>query len=80
MKGNNRRKFLSLGLLSGAALLVPVTKVAALVSNQQVEKKTVKFFLTKEGKLVEVDADQLPQETKPATNEDVKNWIKPEQP
>lgn len=79
MKGNNRRKFLSFGLLSGAALLVPVTKVAALVSNQQAEKKTVKF-LSKEGKLVEVDADQLPQTAKPASNEEVKNWIKPEQP
>lgn len=79
MKGNNRRKFLSLGLLSGAALLVPVTKAAALVSNQQAENKTVKF-LTKEGKLVEVDADQLPQTAKPASNEEVKNWIKPEQP
>lgn len=78
MKGNNRRKFLSLGLLSGAALLVPVTKAAAFVSNQQAEKKTVKF-LTKEGKLVEVDADQLPQTAKPATNEDVKNWIKTEE-
>lgn len=78
MKGNNRRKFLSLGLLSGAALIVPVTKVAALVSNQQAEKKTFKF-LTKEGKLVEVDADQLPQATKPASNEEVKNWIKTEE-
>lgn len=78
MKGNNRRKFLSLGLLSGAALIVPVTKVAALVSNQQAEKKTVKF-LTKEGKLVEVDADQLPQATKPASNDEVKNWIKTEE-
>lgn len=78
MNGNNRRKFLSLGLLSGAALLVPVTKVAALVSNQQAEKKTVKF-LTKEGKLVEVDADQLPQATKSASNDEVKNWIKTEE-
>lgn len=78
MKENKRRKFFSLGLLSGAALLAPITNAVALISNQQAEKKTVRF-LTKEGKLVEVDQDSLPQATKSASNDDVKNWIRKEE-
>jgi hypothetical protein len=78
MGNNNRRKFLSLGFLTGAALLVPISKVEALVPSQEAAKKTLRF-LTKEGKLVEVDADQLPQASKAASNDEVKNWIKSEE-
>lgn len=78
MENNKRRKFLSFGFLTGAALLVPISKVEALLPAQDSAKKTVKF-LTKEGKLVEVDADQLPQAAKVASNDEVKNWIKTEE-
>lgn len=67
-----RRKFLSLGLLSGAALLT--TKADAMASLTDDEEKIT--MLTPDGKLVEVPkriVDQAGDRTK-AKNQDILDW------
>jgi hypothetical protein len=69
---NNRRKFLSLGLLGGAGLL---SQKAAAMMPIEPEAEKVKM-LTPDGKLVEVDQrvlDQVAEKTK-AANTDIFDW------
>ena len=65
-----RKKF----LLSGLSL-------AAIVAffkwgRPEDKKKETAKFLTQDGKLVEIDLDNLPASKKVATKADVQNWIK----
>ncbi|MFN3841429.1 MAG: hypothetical protein ACK4RF_12060 [Cyclobacteriaceae bacterium] len=68
-----RKKFVwtSIGLTALIALTPFLRNKARLQP-----KKTVKF-LTREGKLVEVDVDKLPGQRMNASREDIQNWIKP---
>ncbi len=71
---NSRRKFLSLGLLGGAAL------VAGKADAQQLASPTEKVkMLTPDGRLVEVDKAVLDKATNrhKASNEDVLKWASP---
>jgi len=65
----DRRKFLFAGL-SFAALWATLR-----FTKKKDEKKTIKF-LTQEGKLVEIDADQIPTTKQVATKQDLQNWVK----
>lgn len=67
-----RRKFLSLGLLSGAALLT--TKAEAMASLTDDEEKVT--MLTSDGKLVEVSKKVLATnaDRQKASNQDILNW------
>ncbi len=67
-----RRKFLSLGLLSGAALLT--TKADAMASLTDDEEKV--SMLTPDGKLVKVSRKVLEQtaDRQKASNQDILNW------
>jgi hypothetical protein len=73
---NSRRRFLSLGLLAGAGLIV--NKVDAHIDTTPAETtngKKIKM-LTADGQLVEVDEQvlaQAQQRTK-AGNQDILNW------
>jgi len=69
---NNRRKFLSLGLLGGAGLL---SQKAAAMMPIEPEAEKVKM-LTPDGKLVEIDQRVLDQiaEKKKAVNSDILDW------
>ncbi len=71
MKIQGRRKFLFAGI-SLAALWA-----AFRFGNKSVPKtpQTMKF-LTKDGKLVEVDMDKLPIAKKAASKDDIQHWIK----
>jgi hypothetical protein len=68
----SRRRFLSLGLLSGAALLTQ--KAEAMTSITDDEEKV--SMLTSDGKLVEVSKKVLEQTTsrEKARNEDILKW------
>lgn len=68
----SRRRFLSLGLLSGAALLTQKAEAMASVPDDD-EKVSM---LTADGKLVEVSKKVLEQTTsrQKARNEDILNW------
>jgi len=70
---HNRRKFLSLGLLSGAALLSPLVKAESLQSEKNEE--TV-MLLTPDGKLVEVKKSivQGAKSGSKVSNQDILKW------
>ncbi len=69
---SSRRKFLSFGLISGAALVTQ--KVEAMASGL-VDDEKVKM-LTADGKLVEVSKSLLQQSSngEKAKNKDILNW------
>lgn len=71
---HSRRKFLSLGFLTGAGM------IAGKASAQSIPEtgETVKM-LTKDGKIVEVDKSvlTLSAEKRQATKKDVLRWIHP---
>lgn len=69
---SSRRRFLSLGLLSGAALLTQ--KAEAMASVTEDDEKV--SMLTADGKLVEVSKKLVQQSTsrEKAKNEDILNW------
>lgn len=69
---NARRKFLSLGLLSGAALLTQ--KAEAMTSLAEEDEKIT--MMTADGKLVEVSKKMVDQASggKKARNADVLDW------
>jgi len=69
---SSRRRFLSLGLLSGAALLTQKAEAMASVNDDD-EKVSM---LTADGKLVEVSKKLVDQSTSraKAKNEDILNW------
>lgn len=69
---SSRRRFLSLGLLSGAALLTQKAEAMASVTDDD-EKVSM---LTADGKLVEVSKKLVQQSTsrEKAKNEDILNW------
>jgi hypothetical protein len=69
---NSRRKFLTLGLLSGAALISPVTSEQQKDSNDDEKVK----MLTPDGQLVEVSRKNLTQSDarQKARNEDILKW------
>jgi len=69
---SSRRRFLSLGLLSGAALLTQKAEAMASVTDDD-EKVSM---LTADGKLVEVSKKLVDQSTsrEKAKNEDILNW------
>jgi uncharacterized protein with von Willebrand factor type A (vWA) domain len=69
MSNQSRKKFLFSGL--SLAALATFFKWG----NQPEKKKTAKF-LTQDGKLVEIDVDNLPSSKRAATKEDVQTWIK----
>ena len=73
MEKHNRRKFLFAGL--SLAALVATFRYTRKTN----EKKTLKF-LTQEGKLVELDANQLPASKQPASKQDLQNWVKKKLP
>ncbi len=67
-----RRKFLSLGLLGGAALLTQKSEAMASLADDD-EKVSM---LTPDGQLVEVSKKLLDQTTdrQKASNQDILNW------
>ena len=69
-KKQNRRKFITWGVASAAA-------IAAInfFKPAPPKTKTVKM-LTQEGKLVEVDIAAIPETKKKITNGELQNWIK----
>lgn len=69
---SSRRKFLSFGLLSGAAL---VTQKVEAMAPSLVDDEKVKM-LTADGKLVEVSKSLLQQSSngEKAKNKDILNW------
>lgn len=56
---------------------ITVATVSALMGLKRtaVGKKTKMKFLTREGKLVEIDVDRLPASKRPASIADVQQWI-----
>ncbi len=69
MKKQDRRKFLFAGI-SLAAIW------ATFQFRKQPEKKKTVKFLTQDGKLVEVDTDNLPVAKRIAGKTDIQHWIK----
>jgi hypothetical protein len=71
----SRRKFLSLGLLTGAGMVTGKLNAQAAIESGE----TVKM-LTQDGKVVEVDKAMLPgaDQHKQASKKDVLHWIHPE--
>lgn len=69
MEKLNRKKF----LFAGVSLATLGTFFGWKKSPEPSRSIT---FLTKEGKLVELDADKLPIKKKIATQSDLLNWIK----
>ena len=69
---NNRRKFLTLGLLGGAGLFS--AKASAMLPIEPEEEKV--SMLTPDGKLVEVSKRVLDQieDRKKAANQDILEW------
>lgn len=72
----NRRKFLSLGLLSGAALLTQNVKAES--PEPAMEKEETVMLLTPDGKLVEVRKNvvQKAKSGSKASNQDILKWTK----
>ncbi len=70
--GKNRRKFLSLGLMSGAVVLSQ--KASAMLPISPEEEKV--SMLTPDGKLVEVPKHIVDQiaDRKKAANQDILDW------
>jgi len=68
IKGLTRKSF----LLAGLSLSV---STFFLSRKRPVKKNTVKF-LTRDGKLVEIDVDRLPAAKRIASAADIQNWIK----
>lgn len=71
MSNRSRKKFLFSGLsLAAVAAFFKWGKLP------EPEKKKTAKFLTQDGKLVEIEVDNLPTSRKAATKEDVQTWIK----
>jgi len=70
MKKQTRKSFLFAGLS-----LAAVTTFFKWGKQPEQPKNKVKF-LTRDGKLVEIDADKLTSAKRPASKEEVQNWIK----
>ena len=68
LKTNGRRQFLTFGL-SAAALFA-----MAKFWKRTPEKKTKKF-LTRDGKLVELDTSVLPASARMVTKPELENWV-----
>ncbi len=70
---HNRRKFLSLGLLSGAALFAPIGKAE---SPQSVNDEETVMLLTSDGKLVAVKKSlvQGAKSGSKVSNQEILNW------
>jgi len=76
MSNVSRKKFFFSGLsLAAVAAFFKWGNAPEKKKGTQPEKKTAKF-LTQDGKLVEIDLDNLPASKKAATKEDLQNWIK----
>ena len=59
-KDNNRRNFLKLGLMSGATAITGASLLANLASDEELKSSGEKIrLLTPDGKVVEVDADNI---------------------
>lgn len=71
--GSNRRKFLSLGLLGGAALITQ--KATAMIPIEPEAEETVPM-LTADGKLVQVNKSilQKSDDKQKAGNKDILDW------
>ena len=70
-KASTRKKF----LLWGAAVLSSLTVLKFIPGNKQKKKETVKM-LTRDGKLVEVDADKLYcGKRKKISDDQLKSWV-----
>lgn len=70
-KIRTRKGFILTGLILGVVGLLGWRK------KTQLNKPASLKFLSKEGKLVEVDIDKLRSIGRLASNEEVKNWIRP---
>ena len=68
MKDQTRKNFLLAGLTLAAAAIFWKWRKQPVASN------TVKF-LSRDGKLVEVDVDKLTVTRRPATKEEVQGWV-----
>lgn len=68
-----RKKFIwtSIGLTALSALIPFLHKRIRSKPKQTIT------FLTREGKLVELEVDRLPGQRKRASREEIQNWIKP---
>ncbi len=74
-KKQNRRKFITWGVVSAAALTAFRFVIPSQVSKAK-KKETVKM-LTEDGKLVEVDVTAFHSSTrKQVSNKELQNWIK----
>lgn len=71
----NRRKFLSLGLLTGAAMITQQVKAESIDSTKNAD--TI-VLLTPDGKLVEVQKSivQTAKSGSKATNQEILKWTK----
>jgi hypothetical protein len=74
---HNRRKFLSLGLLAGAAMLAPGVQAESLESNSGNEETVM--LLTPDGKLVKVKKSvvQKAKSGTKASNQEILKWTNP---
>jgi hypothetical protein len=73
---HNRRKFLSLGLLTGAVLLTPDAQAQSLEA--AIPEETV-MLLTPDGKLVEVKKSivQGAKSGSKVSNQEILTWVNP---
>ena len=69
-KNQTRRKFISWGVISAAALAA-----FKFIKPSGNKPQTIKM-LTEDGKLVEIDIASLPPQKKKITNKELQNWIK----
>ncbi len=72
---SSRRRFLSLGLLTGAGLIVHNVEAQVDIAPDDPESKRTKM-LTPDGQLVEIDENVLAQamQGNKATNRDILDW------
>ena len=72
MSNRSRKKF----LFSGISLAAVAAFFKWGGNQPELKKKKTAKFLTQDGKLVEIDLDNLPSSREAATKEDVQTWIK----
>ena len=68
-----RRNFFSWG-----AGIVTVLSTIPLFLKKDKRKKKMTRMLTRDGKLVEVDINQLPEKVRLASNKEVQTWVWPD--
>ena len=69
-KNKTRRKFITCGVISAAALAA-----FKFIKPSGNKSQTVKM-LTEDGKLVEIDIASLPPQKKKITNKELQSWVK----